>query len=196
VQVTAQLSADDYRDFLSLVVRLDRLRRRVRLGGIFLCAMLFFVAFAVLSFVWRLASGFHDGAFVDLLDRPELLIPIVIGLLLIPVALIWLRSIVRLFGRLFADGEPVAMDETVLRDGVNIGESWFDFDGDGIQERLALVQSSYAWDAFQDLRETDRNLYLVIDAGSALIVPKRGFDDDASLQAFKTFAASHIGAVR
>lgn len=194
MQVTAQLSVDDHRDFLDLVAPLYKIRRRIRIVGIFLLVMLFFLVFGILRFVWTLASGFQSGAFVGLLDHPYLFTLITIGLLLIPVAVLWLRSAVPLLGKLFAAGKHGAMDETSLRDGVNIGELQYDFDSEGLWERLALVQSFYAWEAFQSVQETDRNLYLVIDPSCALIVPKRGFDDDTSLQAFKALAASHIGA--
>lgn len=194
MQVTAQLTADDHRDFLDLVAPLDKIRRRSRRIGIFLCVMLFFVVIGALRFVWTLASGYQSGAFVDLWDRPTLLTPIVSGLLLLPIAVWWLRSAIRMLGKLFTISKPGAIDETGLRNGVNIGNLRFDFGSDGVREKLAEVRSFYAWAAFQGVQETDRNFYLVIDTDSALIVPKRGFDDDASLRAFKGFAVSHIEA--
>lgn len=196
MQISARISPDDHRDFLHLLARPDKRRREARIASLSLISVSFSMLVGVSVFVGTLGWFLYSGGVVELMRRPFLLILVVIGLLLVPVAIAWLRSTNRLRGELKTVIKNGALDQTTLRDGLNVGKTRFEFDNDGIRTSCALVQESFTWEAFQGLKETEENFFLMIDGGSALIVPKRAFSGSKALQSFKAFVGSSIAASR
>ena len=60
---------------------------------------------------------------------------------------------------------------------------------------LDLIQESYPWHAFCELRESDNLLCLMLGKSVGIMVPKRAFDDATALETFKTLFMSRTGAV-
>jgi len=193
MQGSARISADDFREFLELVVAPGKRRRQARFANLTVLSGSLTMLVGLAGFGWALGLVVYHGALDELLRRPDLLVLAVIGVLLVPVAIMWLRGMGRLRGQIKVEIKD-PLDETALRDGVNIGKMRFEFDDDGIRTSHDLVQESLSWDAFQGLEETEQNFFLMIDAGSAVIVPKEVFSGTRSLEAFKAFVRSRIGA--
>lgn len=187
MEISAQVSPDDIRDFFD---RLDGPGKRklhagfaniiLLLGAIFLLGLLSEVGWAIGEQIYR---GISDKL---------LLISAVFGLFLVAWTIVWFRGAWRM-KREVRDGVKNVIDETALQDGMNFGETRFSFDNDGIRLSRALVQASYTWGAFQGLEEFEKNFFLMIHKGSALIVPRTAFSGGDSVDAFKAFVGSRIG---
>ena len=88
------------------------------------------------------------------------------------------------------------IDPNALRKGLNIGVACFDLDRDGMTISLALVQGSYSWNAFQELKETTTAFHMMIDDKTGIVVPKRAFSDESKRRAFESLVAERVGAGR
>ena len=145
----------------------------------------FGVALAV--FLWR-----HGPE--TLLSRPVLLGLVLLGLAIVPIAILWLRFAGRLRGTLTAQAAAGYIDESGLRDGLNIGATTFGLDADHLTVTLSEVQDTYPWSAFQRLVETHGTFCLMIDAGSAIVVPKRACGPEMPPEALAAFVTERIAA--
>ena len=192
MRIATQITPDDYRDFLSLPAIAGRRARHGWTAIISLVLVFTLLLFNMGAFFWALGLlGQHDDP-SELLHRPRIVILVLSGLILTPVAFLWMKHAYRLPGRIKAELKN-PLDDAALKDGVTVGDVSFDVDEDGLRSSLALVRDSYAWRAFRGLVETDRCFFLMIDAGQAEIVPKRAFADGDSVRAFRDFVESRIG---
>ncbi len=192
--MTTEVGPDDHRDFLQSLagegVEEEKASQGVRdlsgkRSGTYFWMAVFFAAV-----LWAIYRRGVDG----FLDRPVLFFGTLIGLLLVPVAIALTISA----RRLCEDLEDIAggniVDKNALRKGFNVGRTDFDWSLDGVTVGSTLVQSFYSWRAFQELRETSTAFHLMIDDGSGVIVPKRGFGDESRRQEFSTLAEERMGA--
>ena len=191
MQNTACISGADYREFLDLVVKSGKRRRRTGIANVVIIVTEIGIAFSLFAFLWALWAAFSHERLHELLLRPASLIPILIALFIVPVAAIRIWGISRRVFKKKANAKD-AMDETALRVGLNTGEMLFDFDDDGIRVSSALVDESYSWDAFQGLEESERNFFLMLDGESAVIMPKEVNVGGRSLEASRAFLAARI----
>jgi hypothetical protein len=194
MRIAAEISPHDHQDFIRFLAgegseeakALEGVRDLSRTRLKLYLAMAAFLG----TVVWFAYRRGLDG----LLDRPFALTLILVGLLCVPVAILWLMSV----RQSLQDLEKIAggniIDQNSLREGLNIGTGYFDFDRDGITFSLALVEEHYTWRAFQELRETSTAFHLMIDAHSGCVVPKRAFGDDLRRREFEAFVAARIGA--
>lgn len=192
MQINTQISAEDHREFANAVDGVSRQKRAAGRASVILVAVSLFLILAVVGFTVSLARLTYHGSLDVLLNSPVLVVLIVIGLLLLPVAFAWLRGSSRLRRNLkaAAAGE---IDETCLRDGLNIGVARFELDDDSFHVTFELVQETLPWSMFQTLRETKGLLCLMIDKGSGYIVPKRAFDSNEALRDFKAMVTLRTG---
>lgn len=187
------VSARDHQDLVGFLAGRRRIWWRAQAGSLLLLLSGFFVAFAGLSFLWVLGDAFRDDGVREVLRQPYLIALTVVGFLLLSLAAILLPSSGRLWVRLRAQPQDAEMVREMLREGVNIGEMSFEADERGLVVASSLVRSTYAWTAFRQLSESERSLFLMVDAGSAVILPKPALGGEAGLEAFKALAGPRIG---
>ena len=190
------VSVRDHQDLVGFLAGRRRLWWRRQASSLLLVCAGFFVAFAGLSFIMVLAEVFRGDKLQDLLSQPYVAGLILLGVLTLPLAVVLLRDHGRLWSRLRSQPKDAEMVRDVLREGVNIGEMAFDADDRGLVIAASLVRSTYAWTAFRQLAESERNLFLLVDAGAAVILPKAALGGEAGLQAFKALAGPRIGGAR
>ena len=85
-----------------------------------------------------------------------------------------------------------SIDKAYFREGLNVGNARFKVTEDKIRVAFSLVSDSYAWSAFEAVKETTSLFCLMISDDTALIVPKCAFGEAASMQAFRSLAMSRI----
>ena len=194
MRITTEISPDDHRNFSQSLAGEGVEEAKAREGSqdlsrsvsrMYLSMAVFFAVLVGIVYWWGL-----DG----LLDRPFVLILALVGLLVVPVAIVWFMSARRLREDLKDVASGNIIDQNALRKGLNIGEGIFDLDQDGVTVSLALAQISYSWIAFQELKETSTAFHLMIDDSSGLILTKRAFGGDLRRQEFQAFVAERIGA--
>lgn len=194
MRFSATVSLRDHEDLIGFLAGRRRLWWRAQASSLLLLGCGAFIAFSTLSYLWFLGGFLGRGEAGSGLAQPYQLALVLLGLLMIGLMVVWLRGFGWLWFRLQAlpkDGETA---RETLREGVNIGEMAFEADERGLVIASSLVRSTYAWAAFRQLEETERSLFLVVDAGSAVILPKAALGGETGLQAFKALAEPRIGA--
>ncbi len=208
MQISARIGPDDIRDFVVFVRYRDRTaasRFIAFLGNIwdryFSSLAGFWFSYSMvlgmLAFVATLGWALYQGAGDILWQDPVLMALVLIGILLLPVGYTWLRGNHQLQRKIENQNEARggdAVDETLMRDGIDIGKARFEFDDDGVRATFSLLEEFFTWEAFQQLEETESNFLLMIDRGSALIVPKRAFSGSKGQQGFRTLVQSRMAA--
>ena len=190
---TTELTIDDHQDFLRM------LGGRVAGALVFLMSLaslgfILFAAYGAGLFIVALVESWRTGALEVILQTPSLIVSLVIALILLPVVFLLLRWAVRFVLRAGKGLKVDAIDETYLRDGLNIGAYQFELLADGLRVVHPLQESHYTWAAFEGLRETDKTLFLMLDPKRGVIIPKRAFADDQAFQELKAHAERAIGA--
>ena len=191
MRFSGSVSVQDHHDLVGFLAGPGRLKTQVWAAGLLLLGCGFFIAFSTLTYLWFLGGllGRRQAAAVPL--QPDVALLVLLGLLLLLLVVVWLRGFGRLWSRLRALPKDGGVSREVLRDGVNIGEMDFEADERGLVIASRLVRSTYAWTAFRQMAESERNLFLVVDPGAAVILPKAALGE-SGLPAFKALAASRI----
>ena len=97
-----------------------------------------------------------------------------------------LRSQFRAFARERAAGPGAASQ---------FGHYRLSVDSVGVTEIGPAAQHKHEWKAVEGLAETDDYLFLLIGGGSAYVIPKRSFDSDVAIEAFRTAVSEHRSQV-
>ncbi len=193
MRFSATVSLRDHQDLIGFLAGRRRLWWRAQASSLLLLFSGFFIVFAGLSFLLTLGDVVQADRIGQVFGQPYLVILTLVGLLLLPLAAVVLRYHGRLWSRLRAQPKDGEMAREMLREGVNIGDMTFEADERGLVIASDLVRSTYAWGAFQRLAESERNVFLVVDPGAAVILPKAALAGAAGLKAFKALAEPRIG---
>ena len=65
---------------------------------------------------------------------------------------------------------------------------------DSFRATMAFKDERYQWSAFQDIRESDHSLFLMLGTNEGVILPKRAFADNLGVLEFKALVQHKIGA--
>jgi hypothetical protein len=197
VKISANITPDDYRDFL---LSLGALFPGKFATAVALLSVIGTVAFLIVSIVslavilWAIAFQNYGATLVAiLLEQPYLLASLLLIIPALIIAVLWLRWVYRFQGKARQQSKEGLLDPSYLRDGINVGDAEFNFDDREVSITLKLVHETYAWRAFRMLRETDKSLLLMIDEGSGLIIPKRAVGNGDALRKLTRFIKSRIG---
>ena len=128
----------------------------------------------------------------EILVNPTFLIAVGVGVLMLPVAWIWLRWALRQLLKAPRKFKAGSIDASALRDGLNMGRLEFEVLDDGLRIARDLGEERYLWSAFQEVCETDQALFLMVDDQSAEIIPKRAFAAAQACEGFKSLAELEI----
>ncbi len=191
MRFSGSVSVQDHHDLVGFLAGPGRLKKQVWAAGLLLLGCGFFIAFSTFTSLWVLSGVLRRSDPGALLAQPYLALLVLLGLLMLVLVVVWLRGFGRLWSRLRALPKDGGISREMLRDGVNIGEMDFEADERGLVIASRLVRSTYAWTAFRRMAESERNLFLVVDPGAAVILPKSALGE-SGLRAFKALAASHI----
>jgi hypothetical protein len=194
VTFTTELTIDDYRDFLRMLGTRPSERAGFLFSHLFLLVVAPFLIYSFGLFVMSLVETWQNGRMNVLLGDPIVVGLVVVCLLLTPIAFLWLRRTVRQLIRAPSNAKVDSLDESSLRDGFDLGQLQFEVLSDGLRIAMPLGEERYLWPAFQDVRETDRALFLMHDERSGEILPKRAFADEQAFEGFKTLAEQKIGS--
>lgn len=194
MNLSTQVTADDVReffyradDFTDPAEEAHEMAGELSINGRSLVISMAIFGVAAIWLVWQ--KGL-DG----ILSNYLLLGLVLLGLGFVPLGILWLWATGRLRETLIESAANREIDETSLCEGINIGSTKFDLDEDGLRVTMAEVQDTYIWRAFQGLTETPNTFCLMIDDGSAVVVPKRACGDETAQQAFRDFVTSKIEA--
>ena len=194
MRFSGSVSVRDHQDLFDFLAGPGRLKKRVWAAGLLLLAGCAFITFSILSYLWFLGGILRRGEAGAVLAQPYQAGLLLLGLLMIGLLTVWLRGCGRLWSRLRALPEDGEAAREILREGVNIGAMTFEADERGLVIASSLVRSTYAWSAFEELAEAERSLFLVVDPGAAVILPKDAFGGEPDLLAFKALAGPRVGA--
>ena len=86
-----------------------------------------------------------------------------------------------------------AIDEDALRSGLDLGPVEFEALPDALRVTMPLEDERFHWSAFEDLKESDHNLFLMLDKRKGVILPKRAFSDNQGVWEFKSLVQQKIG---
>lgn len=196
MQIDAQVTSDDIREFVYRAEGSRNHEKELResigeltRGGRKLVLSMAVFGVVVVWYVWQRGPEAVLSSYASFGM-------ILLGLGLVPLAVIWLWSVGRLRRTLTATADAHEIDRTSLVDGVHVGATQFEWDEHGLRVSLAKVQSTFSWRAFQRLAETSNTFCLMIDDGSAIVVPKRASGEAAWQQAFQEFVAAKIEAAQ
>ena len=190
---STELTIDDHKDFLRMLGG-RKASLSILLISIGVLVMTLFALYAASRFVVALFGPWQIDDSTVLWEMPGLLLAVVTGVLLLPVVLLLFRWSLRFFLRAVRFLKVGAIDERFLREGFNVGAVQFEPVADGFRIAMALQENVYRWSAFGEVRETDQNLFLMLDAKSGVIVPKRAFADDRAVQEFKSLVERGVRA--
>lgn len=192
MQISTRISPEDYSDFLTRPVFAGGHARRgwIAITELLGVGTLMFVSMGLL--IWTVASLGYQGVLARLMQDPTIIFAMLIGLLAMAVVAYLVKRFYRLPLKIHAEMRN-PLDESALKEGVSVGEARYIIDDRGIRCSLALVRDFYSWDAFQRVEETEACFFLMVDPGTAEIVPKRAFADSESLHAFRAMLAARIG---
>ena len=194
MRFSGSVSVRDHQDLVDFLAGPGRLKTQAWAASLLLLGSGAFIAFSTLSYLWFLGGFLGRGEAGPVLAQPYQAVLVLLGLLMIGLMVVWLRGFGRLWSRLQALPEDGETARETLREGVNIGEMAFEADERGLVIASSLVRSTYAWSAFREMVEAERSLFLVVDAGAAVILPKAALGGETGLQAFKALAERRIGA--
>lgn len=196
MQVSAHITPDDHRDVIATMANMTKVRCIVFFTKFLIFSVAVLIIVALARFVWALGVVLHRGVFIEvfgiLSQSPYLLPMFLAALIMVPVAVLLLRFLNQQRQNLNSIVRKGLVNEAFLRDGVNIGETRYELDDDGIRMSQTFVQEFYAWDAFQRIEESEHSIFLVIDDESAIFVPKRAFSDGDGHQSLKAFIEPRI----
>ncbi len=191
MRFSGSVSVRDHHDLVAFLAGPGRFKTQIWAAGLLLLGCGFFIAFSALTYLWFLGGLLQRGSAGSVLAQPYLVLLVLLGLLMLLLLVVWLRGFGRLWSRLRALPRDGEMARELLREGVNIGEMVFEADERGLVIASGLVRSTYAWKAFREVAESERNLFLVVDPSAAVILPKAALGE-SGLQAFKALAAARI----
>ena len=80
----------------------------------------------------------------------------------------------------------------LLEDGWVLGKSTFTFNNEEILVESKHSTTSLKWSAIKYLEENKNAVFLYVDTIAVYIFPKRCFDNDSQINAFKDMVLSHI----
>ena len=143
MRITADISPDDHRELIETLSgegieeakatvsyrHLSRIR-----SSMFVSVVIFFCAL-----VWSVNLLGLGGLF----NHWIMSILALIGILNVPVALVWLVSGWRSRGDLAEVASGKIVDQSMLRNGVNIGEATFELDHDGLSVSFEFVKGTF-----------------------------------------------------
>ena len=188
-----ELTIEDHNDFRR--VRGLRLRDRARV--VFLQLVILGLLGTSVSSGYYLADTLfqilRDGRLAEVVGNPSTLLSLGFGLLLVPVLLAWCYWAIRILRTLSPRAIPV--DPATMRDGLDVGPIVFETLTDAFRETTALNDNWYLWTAFNDIRESEENLYLMFDGEDGVIVPKRAFSDARAAEEFRALVQREIRTV-
>ncbi len=187
------VSARNHQDLVGFLAGPGRIKKQAWSASLLLIGCGFFVAVSGMTFLWFLGGLLRRGEAATVLAQPHLVALVLLGFLMLLLTVVWLRGLGRLLSRLRSLPKDAEMDCQRLRQGVNIGEMTFEADDQGLIVASSLVRSTYAWSAFRQLAESEENLFLVIDPGAAVILPKAALGGETGLVAFKALVEPRIG---
>ncbi len=190
------VSARNHQDLVDFLAGPGRLKKRAWAASLLLVGCGFFVAVSALTYFWFLGDLFRRGDSATVLAQPHVVALILLGILLLLFTVVWLRGLGRLWSRLRSLPKDAGVVRDALRQGVNVGEMTFEADERGLVISSGLARSTYTWNAFRQLAESEETLFLIIDPGAAVILPKAALGGDSALDAFKALAGARIGAAR
>ncbi len=192
---TTELTIDDHKDFL----RLCGPQRGLRTLLVAVCLLVLiigpFLVQSVVLFAVSLSELWRQDRLLLLMENPILLGLVMFGLLLLPVAYLWLRWMARFLSRTLWVAKADGIDESSLREGFNLGPIEFEALPDGLRIAMPLDEERYRWSAFQEVRETENTLFLMFDERSGAILPKRAFAEERACVEFKSLAERNIGSI-
>jgi hypothetical protein len=194
MRLSAHINPDDHQEFLDALAGSGRRKLWVRLASIKAILVFILLLAGLMTFAVVLAHATHEGGLALFEENPIVVILMVASLLSVPAAaaVLWDTGPTL---RLLRSDSKGKIDSAALRDGVNVGKVHFDFAENTLRVGLELVQGGYSWRVFSELMETDNLLCLKFGKGSALVIPKRAFEGEAALHAFRALFASRTGAV-
>jgi hypothetical protein len=187
------VSARNHQDLVGFLAGPGRLKKQAWAASLLLIGCGFFIAFSAFTYLWFLGGLLRRGETATVLAQPHLVALVLLGLLMLLLTVAWLRGFGRLWSRLRSLPKDAEVARETLREGVNIGEMTFQADEQGLVVTSSLVRSTYAWNAFRQLAESERNLFLIVDAGAAVILPKAALGGESGMYAFKALAGPRIG---
>ena len=192
MQVSAHITVQDHQDFRDMLSEeedsaesnLESAAKLIdtRRGLIWMMA--------VCAGLAAVASIFFD--FSNLAHRIAATTYALLLLLTMPLGLVWIYDTSKHIRRMTSDTDDTTPDADLFKDGYCVGPIRIELTADALHEKFRLVHSTHPWSAVEALRETSTLVCLMVDKDAAVIVPKRAFDDDTALQAFKDMAASRI----
>jgi len=194
VTFTTDIKYEDHQDFMRVVPPRPGQNAALLISHLFLIVVSVALLYTLGLFAHSLADIWRQDRLDVLLDNTQLMLLVAAGLLLLPIAALFMRSAIRAVIQAPALARTDSIDKSLLRDGLNTGPARFEVLSDGLRITLPLEEEQFVWSAFQGIRESDNILALMLDDSSGVIVPKRAFGDDAAFRRFKSLAEREIGA--
>lgn len=186
--LTTEITIDDHNDFQSIFGKRAGSRVLFLLGQIILLIILVYLLEPIIFLANIYLEAWQTDKLHGLLNDQNVLPWVIASFLLLPVAFYWIRWVVR---SLLDTPKHLkgGIDESKLRQGYDLGPTRYEVLPAGINIKMRLDEEQFNWSDFQDLRETERSLFLMFDKNRGVLLPKRAFSSDREIQDFKALFA-------
>ena len=193
MRVSAHVTEKDHQEAIRAFAMSDGTKLALRLKSAQVISVFIFLLTSLAIFSIVLAQASYEGGLALFLNHPVVSILTVVGLLCVPVAavILW-RTGPAL--RVLQSASVGKIDKACLREGVNLGVAHYDIGSEGLRVDLDFIQCNYPWRIFSGLRETDNLICLLFGNDGVIMVPKRAFDDEQGLVAFRAMFTARTGA--